>query len=264
MRKYRLFIFNFIIALGLLLFAIIITNNTNSYHVKKSSSKIHKLNYTISEKDKIDGVFARYSNSLYGVDFSHYQGAIDWQNVKNIHGSTPISFVFLRSTMGSHSKDKYFKHNWKKAKKHNVIVGAYHYYRPNENSTKQANNFIKTIKLAKGDLPPVLDIEKYTTHQTIKSLKKGLKNWLNIVEKHYGVKPIIYTGDTFYRKYLSDGKFDKYPLWIANFNKINHPQTSKWKIWQFSEQGIIKGSNEKVDFNVFNGSRAEFNRLLVN
>jgi lysozyme len=37
--------------------------------------------------------------------------------------------------------------------------GAYHYYRPNENSLEQATLFIKTVSLKKVDVP-VLDIER--------------------------------------------------------------------------------------------------------
>ena len=59
-------------------------------------------------------------------------------------------------------KDTKFDYNWKQAEKQNLLRGAYHYYRPNENSTEQANFFIKTVKLGKGDLPPILDIEKYS------------------------------------------------------------------------------------------------------
>jgi lysozyme len=41
----------------------------------------------------------------------------------------------------------------------NKLRGAYHYYRPNENSLEQAAP-LKTVH-RKSDLPPVLDIENY-------------------------------------------------------------------------------------------------------
>jgi lysozyme len=47
--------------------------------------------------------------------------------------------------------------NWLGAKKNKLR--AYHYYRPNENSLEQAELLLKLF-LNKGDLPPVLDIEK--------------------------------------------------------------------------------------------------------
>jgi lysozyme len=54
--------------------------------------------------------------------------------------------------------------------------GAYH-YRPNENLLNKAALFIKTVRLHKGDLPPVLDIERLA--ETIIYTKKiGLRRWL--------------------------------------------------------------------------------------
>ena len=262
MKDSRLFIFFSVFIVLLIAIVVGVSRSTLLNTIKRVEYK-KKLIYTLFEKDKINKVFKIYNSNIYGVDFSHYQGCINWKDLKNIHDSTPISFVFLRATMGAIRRDKYFKYNWKESRKRGVTVGAYHYYRPNENSTKQANNFIKNVKLVKGNLPPVLDIEKLPRHQSIKNMKIGLKNWLNIIERHYGVKPIIYTGDTFYKKYLSSGEFDNYILWIANFNKINHPKTDRWTIWQFSDKGIIKGVNEKVDFNVFNGNQSEFNKLLI-
>ena len=255
MKKNILFaiIFGLIMAI-VVSFAIYL--NTNSRHIRNTVQ-------SISENNKIDRVFKNNNSYIFGIDFSHYQGKVKWDNIKFFKQNILISFVFLRATMGVRSKDKYFRYNWREAKKHNITVGAYHYYRPNENSTLQANNFIKNVKLTKGNLPPVLDIEKLPTKQSLKSLKAGLKNWLNIVGKHYGVKPIIYSGDTFYRKHLSGGEFDNYIIWIANFNNVQNPKTKNWKIWQFSEKGIIKGVNEKVDFNVFKGSKVNFEKLLI-
>lgn len=250
----RIIIFSLIV-LMIILLGLFFSKNTNNYK--------HRFTQTISEKNKIDRVFKKYNTYTFGIDFSHYQGKVDWTKIKNIYNDIPISFVFLRATMGTKRKDKYFKYNWSEAKKHTIKVGAYHYYRPNENSTKQASNFIKNVKLEKGDLPPVLDIEKLPTKQSLKSLKIGLINWLTIIEKHYGVKPIIYSGDTFYRKHLSSGEFDNYTIWIANFNNVQNPKTKNWEIWQFSEKGIVQGVNEKVDLNVFKGSYDYFEKLLV-
>src|SRR5690606_11257470 len=93
-------------------------------------------------------------------------------------------FIYIRATMGEKAKDSKFKTNWKAVKKRNKLRGAYHYFRPNENSIKQANNFIKTVDLEPGDLPPVLDIEEMPRNQSMDSLKTGLKRWLVQSEEH--------------------------------------------------------------------------------
>ena len=142
-------------------------------------------------------------------------------------------------------------------------VWEHHYYRPNENSSLQARNFINTTSLKSGDLVPVLDIEKHSTIQSKDRLREGLKNWLNIVEDHYGVKPMIYTGDRFFWEVLHGHGFDEYPIWIANYNSIIEPETENWTIWQFSERGTLPGIKEKIDVNVLAGGKEKLNESLI-
>ena len=221
------------------------------------------FNTPSSEAVRIDKVFKRFDKQLFGVDFSHYQGIINWNHVDTFNCGKPVSFVIVRATMGHDGKDIYFNYNWKNLTKKQLIKGAYHYYRPNENSTKQAANFIKRVKLSKGDLPPILDIEAVPTVQSVKNLKIGLKRWLKIVEEHYGVKPIIYSSDHYFKTYLTRKDFKEYILWIANFNNKRHPNENRWTIWQFTEKGTLNGVDGFVDFNVFRGSKEELNGILI-
>jgi len=221
------------------------------------------FNTPSSESVRIDRTFKRFDKHLFGVDFSHYQGIINWNHVDTFNCGKPVSFVIVRATMGHNGKDIYFNYNWKNLKKKKLIKGAYHYYRPNENSAKQAANFIKRVKLEKGDLPPILDIEAVPTVQSDKNLRIGLKRWLNIIEDHYGVKPIIYSSDHYFKTYLSKKEFRDYTLWIANFNNMRHPKENKWLIWQFTEKGTLNGVDGFVDFNVFRGSKKDLNGILI-
>lgn len=201
--------------------------------------------------------------NVVGIDISHYQGMINWDQVKNMDEKL-ISFVFIRASQGDDGKDKYFKYNWKKAKEKGFLRGAYHYYRPNENSDKQAALFIKRVKLEVGDLPPVLDIEKFSRIQSNQSLRIGLKNWLDKVEAHYGIQPIIYSGASHYQDLLSHEMFKDYVFWIANYNKVDRPLSDRvWTFWQFSDKGRINGIEEYTDLNVFKGTKEDLNSLLI-
>lgn len=216
------------------------------------------ITYKIQERKNIHKEFDKFFSQwkVYGVDVSEYQGAIKWSKVSHIFGEHKIYFAFIRATAGNNKVDGKFVKNWNAIKSTNILRGAYHYYRPNENSIEQANNFIKTVKLSKGDLPPVLDIEKISSIQSLKKLKVGLKKWLNKVEKHYGVKPIIYSGSSYFTNYLKK-EFGSYDLWIANYNRTKVPVKHDWKIWQYSDKGRVKGINGKVDINVFDGEIEE-------
>ena len=200
-------------------------------------------------------------NKIFGIDVSHYQGKIDWKKATKIQDSFPITFVFIRATAGSVKTDRKFKRNWKHAKKQHIVRGAYHYYRPNENSILQANNFINTVKLKKGDLPPVLDIEDIPRIQSMDKLKKGLKKWLQKVEKHYGMKPIIYSGESFYNKHLYND-FSEYTCWVANYNFYVENIDGDWHFWQFTDKGSENGIKEFVDVNVYSGTKDDLLKLV--
>ena len=208
-------------------------------------------------------VGSKPSNCLFGIDVSHYQGKIHWDQLQGISPDHPVSFVILRATMGMDGRDRHFSDYWLQAKWKKIPRGAYHYFRPNESGKEQALHFIREVKLGKGDLPPIVDIEKEPRKKRIGELRRELKIFLNAVEAHYRVKPIIYTMDSFFQSYLSNGDFDDYPLWIANYNLDDVPRSSHWVIWQFSEKGKIKGVDEYVDLNIFRGSQREFNQLLI-
>lgn len=197
-------------------------------------------------------VLEKNESKAIGIDVSEYQDEIDWDAVRTLDNDYELSFVFVRATVGNDRLDKRFKENWIGAKENHLIRGAYHYYRPNENSLEQAELFIKTVRLQKGDLPPVLDIEKLPENQSMERLKIGLKRWLNAVEEHYKVKPIIYTGERYYDDFLKE-EFSDYLFWIANYNFYREKLDEDWLFWQFTEKASVSGINGNVDVNIFNG-----------
>ncbi len=198
-------------------------------------------------------VLSRYSANVVGIDVSEYQGKIQWNEVKTIENTFPIQFVFIRATAGKDKLDPQFNSNWKESKSHNLIRGAYHYYRPNENSIVQAEFFIKNVKLKKGDLPPILDIESMPKNQSIDSLKVGLRRWLEKVDTYYQIKPIIYTNEKFYEDFLKE-EFSDFQFWIANYNFFVETMKDDWLFWQFTEKASITGIQGNVDINIYNGT----------
>ena len=221
-----------------------------------------KIVYAEARSMPIDKVLDTHIEKSFGIDVSEYQDKISWDKVKEIEGGYPIEFVFVRATAGSNKTDKKFKRYWKKAKEKGFIVGAYHYYRPNENSLEQAENFIKNVTLVEGDFPPVLDIEKLPKTQSIDRLKVGLKRWLETVQAHYGVKPIIYSSESYYEDFLKDD-FEDYPFWIANYTAFYKEIDSEWSIWQLTENGKVHGINTDVDINIYNGNSVQMKELLI-
>jgi len=199
---------------------------------------------------------------IYGIDVSHYQNKnskIDWKSVSE-NTNPKITFAYIRTTMGRDGIDEAFKYNIKEAKKYGIKVGVYHYYRPNENSTEQFENFFKNNSDI-GDLPPVLDVEEKSRFGS-KNLKQGVANFLKLVILKYDVKPIIYAHQRFYNTYLRN-QFPEYQIWIARQHGVlTFPQRNQIKnepflfdqrcplIWQYSGTGNINGINGNVDLNI--------------
>ena len=199
---------------------------------------------------------------VHGVDISHYQGDVNWKMLgQTRQGQFPITFMFMKATEGGDFSDDKFKANFDSAKIHGFIRGAYHFYNPKTDANKQADFFINSVKLEPGDLPPVLDIEK--KGKDVKKLQQDLKLWLQKVEKHYGVKPIIYASYRFKTRYLNDSFFDSYPYWIAHYYVDSVKYQGDWKFWQHTDVGTLPGIDEKVDLNIFNGSFSDLQKMLL-
>jgi len=201
---------------------------------------------------------------IHGIDVSKYQNLIDWESVKSMNiNHVQIRFVFIKATEGLGNEDPFFGRNWKKSKHAGLIRGAYHYFLATKSGKAQAENFINSVKLERGDLPPVLDIEQ-TYGVPADKLRERAKEWLDAIQQFYGVMPVIYTNVDFYKKFLGDD-FDHYPLWVAHYLRPDQPSIYRdWLFWQHSEGGRVDGILTRVDFNVFNGDSVEFSKLLMN
>ena len=196
-----------------------------------------------------------------GIDISHYQERIDWSRVRNaqIKGQ-PLRFVIIKATEGVSIIDENFIDNFYQARQNDLVRGAYHFYAPDVDAARQARFYIKQVHLEAGDLPPVLDVEK-AGNLSAQQLRKAVHTWLDIVEKHYGIKPIIYTGYSFKLKYLNDGTFDAYPYWIAHYYVEQLQYKGQWAFWQYTDVGRIDGITGRVDCNIFNGELPQLQAL---
>ena len=202
---------------------------------------------------------------IHGIDISHHQGKINWQELKD-HGMIdefPVRFVMIKATEGATRIDPNFEDNFYQAREYGFTRGAYHFYSVHSAAKPQAAFFIRKVKLENGDLPPVLDVEHKPKNQTDEEFKQSVLQWLDMVEKHYGVKPIIYTYYKFKTRYLSDPVFDDYPYWIAHYYVDSVEYQGKWKFWQHTDVGRLPGIKGNVDFNIYNGSMYDLRKMTI-
>jgi lysozyme len=228
-----------------------------AYYVKERFFKPGFVHYSAF------GIDIPTNYAMHGIDVSRYQEDINWGLVKKMKvNNIAIDFVFIKATEGMSLVDEEYKNNISGAREVGIPLGAYHFFIANRSGKLQAANFIETVRLKKGDLPPVLDVEK-ANGASIFDMQQRVADWLNIVEKKYKVKPIIYTNADFYKTFLAD-RFDDYPLWVAHYLVKDKPRIDRrWIFWQHSESAQVTGIRTNVDFNAFNGSKADFEKLLI-
>ncbi len=209
------------------------------------------------------GIFIPINYQIHGIDVSRHQQNIYWEAVKDMKvNNIAVGFTFIKATEGTDLVDENYFVNMRNALAANIPRGAYHFFTSSKSGKLQAAHFVENVYLKKGDLPPVLDVEQANGISVIE-LQRGITDWLQLVEKRYKVKPIIYSNISFYNKYLS-GKFDEYPLWVAHYLEKNRPRIVRnWSFWQHNESGHVNGINTNVDFNVFNGDSTAFQNMLI-
>ncbi len=201
---------------------------------------------------------------IHGIDVSHYQGEIDWDQLKNsmIQGS-PLRFVMIKATEGSDRLDENFNNNFYNARENGFLRGAYHFWSNKSSAREQAYYFLKQVHLEDGDLPPVLDVEHKPANKSVEEFQTDVLTWLHIVEDKYHVKPIIYTYYNFKDAYLGAPVFDDYPYWIAHYYVDKVKYKGAWKFWQHTDAGKLPGIKGYVDFNIYNGSYYDLKQMTI-
>jgi lysozyme len=192
--------------------------------------------------------------SIKGIDVSHHNKILNWSYLKN-----NVKFIIIKATEGKSYKDPKFNDYWKKSKRYGLVRGAYHFFSYNTTAEEQFKNFKEQVFLSKGDLPPIVDVEDRRINMD------EVNKWCDLVEKHYGVKPIVYSEFLFF-KVLMDGKIKDYKLWIyfdEKYSAIPNFNNYDCVLWQYSHKGTIKGINGDVDLDSYLHSEDEFNRLLI-
>lgn len=220
-----------------------------------------------------------------GIDVSRFQGEINW----NLVGQTNVKFAFVQASRGSGNDcavapsrcgaDEFYRRNYRRARANGIRVGPYHRAfarggRPKAartNARRQARLFNSTVgKLRGGDLRPALDFEHPFGRMSPKLLRIWVRKWLEVVQRRFGAKPIIYTNNSSWQATGNVRGFARrgHPLWVAHWvsrrSQISVPARNwagrGWSVWQYTSQGKVRGIQGRVDRDRM---RVPFRRLRV-
>lgn len=226
-------------------------NKVATYYIPKPDvmpqpSFAEKIVRSIPEPQLYHQIKGNRPSSRYGIDVSRYQGDINWREVAK---DARVTYVYLKATESTGLVDKTYAKNLKGARKAGLPVGVYHFFSPNTPSHQQLANFTKTVDPRTQDLIPIVDVEIAPKRKSqVLPFLRRLRAFVDGVEKHFGCKPMIYTSQDFYNKYLA-GKFLDCPFMFARYAD-DVPQVNdkvRFMVWQFTASGRIRGIKGDVD-----------------
>jgi lysozyme len=220
-----------------------------------------------------------------GIDVSRFQGKINWKQV----GQTRVNFAFLQASRGSGrdcsvvasecGPDQTYRRNYRRARANDIIVGPYHraFTRgttPQEarrDARREARVFIRSVgRLRDRDLRPTLDFEHPFSGMSSRLLRVWARTWLRVVEREFGVKPIVYTNHSSWQATGDARGFAKrgHPLWVAHWKvprqsilvPAGNWDGNGWSVWQWTSEGRVAGIRGPVDRNRM---RVHFRRLQM-
>lgn len=189
---------------------------------------------------------------MHGIDVSHYQGRINWDEVAR---DSRVGYVYLKATEGVNNTDDTYRYNFNECKRVGLKVGSYLFFRPHLSARAQFDLFVSTVDTKKQDLLPLVDAE------AIKGVSDGvfqarLLELCELLEKEYGKKPVIYTGKNFYNKHIyGNSRLRAYKFFIAAyaFEEPSLYGDNDYVLWQYSATGSVRGIRGNVDMSRFVG-----------
>lgn len=198
------------------------------------------------------------SRYAQGVDVSWHQGPIDWRTL----AADDVAFAYIKASEGADHVDPRFEINWREAHAAGLRVGAYHFFTLCQPGARQAANFIAVVPRRDGALPAALDLEHMGPCRrgpTMTDIVAETRAFLDRVEAHYGVRPIIYTTREFHDAHLAGVAGERF--WIRSLGVEPRFRQRDWIIWQHHNRGHKRGVSGPIDLNAFRGDAAALARL---
>jgi lysozyme len=184
-----------------------------------------------------------------GLDVSEHQGVIDWDALSRSN----VRFVYIKATEGASFVDPRFSANWRGAGRAGIRQGAYHRFSLCRTPQSQANNFFHTVPRTYGALPPAVDVENIDGCGPRRvDGKAEIENFLDLMQAHYGVRPILYVTKKFHEAHADD--FPRERFWVRSLYAPPTFRAGQWVIWQHHELARRPGVDAPVDVDAFRGN----------
>lgn len=221
-----------------------------------------------------DGVIAAFLN---GIDISAYQAGMDVSKIAS-------NFIIVKVSEGF-SLSSTFKSFADAVLAAGKQLGLYHFYNADSTPEAQADFFVSQVRPYLGRAVLVLDWEDTSYSNVVSQGPAVAKRFLDRVYEQTGVRSLIYMSASVTRSYdWSSVANSGYGLWVAQYlykyydttNGINgyvqNPTLSDgdfgaWgrdvTMYQYTSTGKLDGWNGFLDFNVFYGTKDDWEALAT-
>lgn len=202
------------------------------------------------------------AGELAGVDVSSHQGLIDWRALAH----DDVHFAYIKATEGGDYVDPNFVQNWRGARAAGLPHGAYHYFTLCRTGREQAAHFIATVPREAGMLPPAVDMEHKGPCRRGPTMPDSvvvseMHAFLDALEQHYGVRPILYTTREFHDAHLMELQGERF--WLRSLFTPPNFRQHDWVIWQHHNGARKRGVATPIDLNAFRGDEAALQRFAA-
>jgi GH25 family lysozyme M1 (1,4-beta-N-acetylmuramidase) len=204
---------------------------------------------------------------LRGFDVSHWQGSVDWADLKRRYG---IAFGACKATEGVSFTDNQFKANWSRLAAIDLVRMAYHYGHPARDPEQSADFFLNYVATIEPTDLLVLDLET-SDGLSQASVNAWAKAWAAHVRRLApGHSPVIYAGHSYMENDTGKGLNGPYGSWWYPRYPNAYVDTTSWPssltatlpspsawggppdFWQFTASFLTP--DHVLDANVYNGT----------
>ena len=135
------------------------------------------------------------ANNLFGIDVSSFQGSPDWSTVH----SQGCNYAWAKATEGNYYEDPDFKSDMVNGKAAGVLMGAYHFARPDIDCVSTDANYFWNfaggyIKADGESLDPMVDFEVFNGSDCQPDYTAWFNTWASDVKAKTSsfMRPVIY------------------------------------------------------------------------
>lgn len=200
-----------------------------------SHSRLSENTYQLADGTAITNILAR------GIDVSHWQGEIDWQQV----AQNDIEFVML-GTRYQRKVDPRFHINASEAANAGLKLGAYlySYALTVEEAEAEADFILDLIKDYPISYPVAFDIEDNSQKHLSPVQVSALINAFCKKIEEAGYYPIVYANDYWLTEKIDLSQMD-YDVWVARYETQHVFENPV--MWQVTSTGSVDGITGNVD-----------------